>query len=192
MPSLLRTPLFSRLGGSASTLASLSEAFRDGASVTAKISWLPKISANPVADSNQGRPRWIRCTPLLGSDDKVGMWMIILVPEDGDHIHEFEHRETRNTDYFSEFVKANRLQETQRATLRASAAMTSSKSSIHTKETRNGDSHPVPENSQPQGRVSSMEFRKFGKMRLSNRAEERERELEKDMYADYMRSLGVS
>jgi hypothetical protein len=26
------------------------------------------------------KPRFIRCTPLLGSDDRVGIWMIILVP----------------------------------------------------------------------------------------------------------------
>ena len=28
------------------------------------------------------KPRWIHCTLLLGSDDRVGAWMIIFVPVD--------------------------------------------------------------------------------------------------------------
>ena len=26
-----------------------------------------------------GRPRWISCTPLFGSDDRVGVWMVVMV-----------------------------------------------------------------------------------------------------------------
>jgi len=70
IPGLLRTNLFTKLGGPKATINALQEAFRDGASVTAKILWLPK---NGAQDSKQGRPRWIRCTPLLGSDDRVGI-----------------------------------------------------------------------------------------------------------------------
>jgi hypothetical protein len=57
-------------------MSALESAFIDGASVTAKVLWMPK-SANI---REQGRPRYIRCTPLLGADDRVGVWMIILVP----------------------------------------------------------------------------------------------------------------
>lgn len=57
-------------------MVALEAAFKDGASVTAKVLWMPK-SANI---REQGRPRYIRCTPLLGADEKVGVWMVILVP----------------------------------------------------------------------------------------------------------------
>ena len=34
--------------------------------------------------TNKAKPRWIRCIPLLGSDDMVGVWMVISVPVAGD------------------------------------------------------------------------------------------------------------
>ncbi|CAG8980938.1 hypothetical protein HYALB_00003797 [Hymenoscyphus albidus] len=77
LPGILRTHLFSKLGGPAQTINALQDAFRDGASVTAKVLWLPK---NERGRSAAEKPRWIRCTPLLGSDDRVGVWMIILIP----------------------------------------------------------------------------------------------------------------
>ncbi|POS85153.1 hypothetical protein EPUL_003265, partial [Erysiphe pulchra] len=81
LPGLLRTPLFTKIGGPSSVLSSLEDAFRDGASVTARVLWLPKhgYPANAKA-----RRRWIRCTPLLGSDDSIGVWVIILVPADNE------------------------------------------------------------------------------------------------------------
>ncbi|EHK98949.1 hypothetical protein M7I_5240 [Glarea lozoyensis 74030] len=81
IPGLLRTHLFSKLGGPAATISALQDAFRDGAAVTAKVLWLPKNAQSGERRAGQEvRPRWIRCTPLLGSDDRVGVWMIILVP----------------------------------------------------------------------------------------------------------------
>jgi len=48
--------------------------------VTAKIRWL----ARPDEDGEgEGRPRWIHCTPLLGHTGAVGVWMIVLVDEEG-------------------------------------------------------------------------------------------------------------
>jgi hypothetical protein len=79
LPGLLRTHLFSKLGGSQQTMSELESAFHDGASVTAKVLWLPK-HAHPGERAREVKARWIRCTPLLGSDDRVGVWMIILVP----------------------------------------------------------------------------------------------------------------
>ncbi|KAI6244567.1 Phototropin-2 [Erysiphe necator] len=81
LPGLLRTPLFTKIGGPSSVLSALEEAFRDGVSVTARVLWLPKhgYPANAKA-----RRRWIRCTPLLGSDDSIGVWMVILVPADSE------------------------------------------------------------------------------------------------------------
>lgn len=61
------------------------EALAQGTGVTAKISWLTNASIGggdnnrPTSSSLEGKPRWIHCTPLLGSDEKVGVWMIVMV-----------------------------------------------------------------------------------------------------------------
>jgi hypothetical protein len=51
--------------------------------------WLPKNTG--PGEKGRGpseiKPRVIRCTPLLGSDDRVGERMIILVPVDGENGH---------------------------------------------------------------------------------------------------------
>lgn len=48
--------------------------------MTAKIRWLTR----PDEDGEgEGRPRWIHCTPLLGHTGAVGVWMIVLVDEEG-------------------------------------------------------------------------------------------------------------
>lgn len=68
----------------------LSEAFESGESVTAKVTWLPQGRADdgseysrPGSSSGRaadgGRTRYISCTPLLGSDDQVGVWMVVMV-----------------------------------------------------------------------------------------------------------------
>ncbi|KAL9065989.1 MAG: hypothetical protein Q9157_007286, partial [Trypethelium eluteriae] len=31
---------------------------------------------------SEGRVRWIHCTPLMGSDDKVGVWMVVMVEQE--------------------------------------------------------------------------------------------------------------
>ncbi|KAN0119674.1 hypothetical protein V8E51_001882 [Hyaloscypha variabilis] len=86
LPGLLRTHLFTKIGGPSQTISALQQAFQDGASVTAKVLWLPK--ASQPGERGRGpaevKPRFIHCTPLLGSDDRVGVWMIILVPVDGE------------------------------------------------------------------------------------------------------------
>jgi len=52
-----------------------------GTSVTAKISWLTNTAPNTTGERSrlEGKPRWIHCTPMLGSDEKVGVWMIVMV-----------------------------------------------------------------------------------------------------------------
>ena len=48
--------------------------------MTAKIRWL----ARPDEDGEgEGRPRWIHCTPLLGHTGAVGVWMVVLIDEEG-------------------------------------------------------------------------------------------------------------
>ncbi|KAI9743663.1 MAG: hypothetical protein M1818_002979 [Claussenomyces sp. TS43310] len=92
IPGLLRANLFSKIGGPQSTLSALSDAFREGAPTTVKVLWLPKGAENErMRRPTEARSRWIRCTPLLGSDDRVGVWIIIHVPLDsnqGEDTHE--------------------------------------------------------------------------------------------------------
>jgi len=64
-----------RIGGSSRVRDELSSALAEGRGVTAKIRWVSR----PDED---GRNRWIHCTPLLGSNSQIGVWMIVIVDED--------------------------------------------------------------------------------------------------------------
>lgn len=71
-----------RVGGPQQLREGILDAFEHGTSVTAKISWLTHPGSNGDSHQNQGvqgKPRWIHCTPLLGSDERVGVWMVVVV-----------------------------------------------------------------------------------------------------------------
>lgn len=63
---------------------SVAEALADGSrGVTAKIRWLTTATASLDSDQvEEGRPRWIHCTPLLGQSGTVGVWMVVLVDDE--------------------------------------------------------------------------------------------------------------
>ena len=86
-----------RIGGPQHIREGLLDALAQGSSVTAKVSWLTQSShssqnghsgeASPTAlqepESHiESRPRWIHCTPLLGSDSKPGVYMIVIVDKE--------------------------------------------------------------------------------------------------------------
>lgn len=80
VPGILQSPFLHRIGGSPRVRADLSAALEEGRGVTAKIRWL----ARPDEDGEgEGRPRWIHCTPLIGHTGAVGVWMIVLIDEEG-------------------------------------------------------------------------------------------------------------
>ena len=80
MPGILQSPFLNRIGGSSRVRADLATALGEGRGVTAKIRWLTR----PDRDGEgEGRPRWIHCTPLLGHSGAVGVWMIVLVDDEG-------------------------------------------------------------------------------------------------------------
>lgn len=80
VPGILQSPFLNRIGGSPRVRADLSAALGEGRGVTAKIRWL----ARPDEDGEgEGRPRWIHCTPLLGHTGAVGVWMVVLIDEEG-------------------------------------------------------------------------------------------------------------
>lgn len=68
---ILQQPLMKSISGSSRVRQDLSHALEMGRKVTAKIKWL---STNLKAST-----KWIHCTPLLGGNDTVGVWMVILV-----------------------------------------------------------------------------------------------------------------
>ncbi|KAK0354915.1 hypothetical protein LTR91_011791 [Friedmanniomyces endolithicus] len=80
VPGILQSPFLHRIGGSPRVRTDLSAALSEGRGVTAKIRWLTKADES---GDGEGRPRWIHCTPLLGHSGAVGVWMIILVDEEG-------------------------------------------------------------------------------------------------------------
>ncbi|KAH5315445.1 hypothetical protein HBI12_128910 [Parastagonospora nodorum] len=83
VPGILQSPFLDRIGGSTRVRASVGNALADGTrGVTAKIRWLSRAVPNLEESYEEGRPRWIHCTPLLGSSGSVGVWMVVLVDED--------------------------------------------------------------------------------------------------------------
>jgi len=85
IPGLLQTKFLDRIGGPAHVRDGILDALSHSVPVTAKVSWLTNAAS---ADSQRGssvvsgKPRWIHCTPLLGSDEKVGVWMIVMVEKE--------------------------------------------------------------------------------------------------------------
>lgn len=80
VPGILQSPFLNRIGGSSRVRSDLRAALGEGRGVTAKIRWLTR--ADPDGEG-EGRPRWIHCTPLFGHSGAVGVWMIVLVDEEG-------------------------------------------------------------------------------------------------------------
>ncbi|EFQ26147.1 uncharacterized protein GLRG_01291 [Colletotrichum graminicola M1.001] len=75
LPGILQSNFMDRIGGSNRVREGLSHAFADGHGVTAKVRWVSRSSSD-------GRMRWIHCTPLLGSNGAVGVWMVVLVDDE--------------------------------------------------------------------------------------------------------------
>ena len=96
IPGLCQSKLEDHIGGPEHVRDGLLDALAQGIGVTAKVSWLTRVSRPStrleVPDSDdgasiatkdmeiiEGKARWIHCTPLTGSDGKVGVIMIIMV-----------------------------------------------------------------------------------------------------------------
>ncbi|KAL8842437.1 MAG: hypothetical protein Q9170_000565 [Blastenia crenularia] len=75
VPGILQSPFMNKIGGSSRVRDELTSALAEGRGVTAKVRWVTK------ADED-GRNRWIHCTPLIGSNGQIGVWMVVLVDDD--------------------------------------------------------------------------------------------------------------
>jgi hypothetical protein len=77
VPGILQSPFMSRIGGSARVRDELTAALAEGRGVTAKVRWVSGRHGE-----EEGRVRWIHCTPLLGQNGTVGVWMVVLVDDE--------------------------------------------------------------------------------------------------------------
>ncbi|KAK5213431.1 hypothetical protein LTR72_000287 [Exophiala xenobiotica] len=75
LPGILQSPFLNKIGGSNRVREELTAAFADGRGVTAKVRWLSR-------GDEQGKNKWIHCTPLVGHQGQVGVWMIVIVDEE--------------------------------------------------------------------------------------------------------------
>lgn len=75
IPGILQSHFLTRIGGSPRIQEELAHALADGRGVTAKIRWVTKFDP-------EGRIRWIHCTPLIGSNGAIGVWMIVVVDDE--------------------------------------------------------------------------------------------------------------
>ena len=68
-----------RIGSSERVREELVAALAEGRGVTAKIRWVSK-------SDDEGRNRWIHCTPLMGANGNIGVWMVVLVDDDNSQL----------------------------------------------------------------------------------------------------------
>ncbi|GAB7348908.1 hypothetical protein MBLNU459_g7599t2 [Dothideomycetes sp. NU459] len=78
IPGLAQTNFLDHIGGAPYMRQGISDSFKEGTAVTAKVSWLTNGDAGNGVTAVD-RTRWIHCTPLRGSDDRVGVWMVVMV-----------------------------------------------------------------------------------------------------------------
>jgi hypothetical protein len=81
VPGMLQSPFMDRIGGSSAVRQTIKQAFADGSGITAKVRWTTRTG------HGRGRPRWIHCTPLLGQNKSVGVWMVVITDDEHGNEH---------------------------------------------------------------------------------------------------------
>ncbi|KAK5054728.1 hypothetical protein LTR84_001620 [Exophiala bonariae] len=84
--NVVQHPFLSHIAAPLNTLAGLKESLGSGVAVSAKINFMldpgkrrDGTEIKPGSKPDNSRPCWISATPLLGSDDSIGVWMIVFV-----------------------------------------------------------------------------------------------------------------
>jgi hypothetical protein len=75
LPGILQSPFLNKIGGSNRVREELTTAFAEGRGVTAKVRWVSK-------GDEQGKNKWIHCTPLVGQNGQIGVWMVVIVDDE--------------------------------------------------------------------------------------------------------------
>ncbi|PLB50035.1 hypothetical protein P170DRAFT_354258, partial [Aspergillus steynii IBT 23096] len=79
IPGILQSSFFARIAESIER-DELHQAMMVGRSVTARVLWVsPRMK-------EQGRFRWVHCTPLLANNGQVGVWMVVIVDDEDEHV----------------------------------------------------------------------------------------------------------
>ncbi|KAK4869293.1 hypothetical protein LT330_006293 [Penicillium expansum] len=78
IPGMLQSSFLNRIGETGPKRDNIINAMKTGRSVTARIKWMTKFN-------DQGRHRWIHCTPLLANNGQIGVWMVIVIDDDDEH-----------------------------------------------------------------------------------------------------------
>ena len=81
VPGILQSPFLARIGGSGRVRAQVAHALSQGHGVTAKVRWVSATMGR--YPEGTGRWRWIHCTPLLAINGGVGVWIVVIVDEEG-------------------------------------------------------------------------------------------------------------
>ncbi|KAK5094730.1 hypothetical protein LTR70_003880 [Exophiala xenobiotica] len=87
--NVLQTPFLSHVAAPEGTLRGLAESLKSGVPVSAKIHFTSERGKNRDGtqltngtkheDGKNGKAIWVSCTPLIGVDDRVGVWMCVVV-----------------------------------------------------------------------------------------------------------------
>lgn len=75
IPGMLQSPFMNRIGSSDRVREELVAALAEGRGVTARVRWVTR-------PDEEGRNRWIHCTPLLGNNGGIGVWMVVIVDDE--------------------------------------------------------------------------------------------------------------
>lgn len=75
---MLQSSFLSRIGDIGEKKDTIVQAMMEGRSVTARIKWVTRFREN-------GRHRWIHCTPLLANNGEIGVWMIVIMDDEEEH-----------------------------------------------------------------------------------------------------------
>jgi hypothetical protein len=79
VPGILQSPFMNKIGGSQRVRDDLTRAMADARGVTARVRWVSKTDPD-------GYSRWIHCTPLIGSNGAVGVWMVVIVDDEANQL----------------------------------------------------------------------------------------------------------
>ncbi|KAK5149587.1 hypothetical protein LTR04_007010, partial [Oleoguttula sp. CCFEE 6159] len=71
----LQSSFMNRIGGPSRVRDELTAAFSEGRGVTVKVRWTSHTD-------DEGRSRWIYCTPLVGHSGSVGVWIVVVVDKE--------------------------------------------------------------------------------------------------------------
>ncbi|KAJ5971223.1 PAS-associated C-terminal [Penicillium vulpinum] len=78
IPGMLQSSFLNRIGETGTKRDSIINAMVAGRSVTARIKWMTKFN-------DQGRNRWIHCTPLLANNGQIGVWMVVVIDDEEEY-----------------------------------------------------------------------------------------------------------